>query len=148
VKNLGVPETPIVETARGRHYYFQLPKAHIRSATAIAEGLDIRAEGGYVVIPPSIHPSGRPYSWVIPPLGVDPFGAEPAPPPSWLMELLSKHRARSAHELARIVQGVPEGNRNNAAASFIRAFSWMLSPKIDWETDRVANARDCLEPAQ
>jgi hypothetical protein len=133
VKNLGVPETPIVETARGRHYYFQLPKAHIRSATAIAEGLDIRAEGGYVVIPPSIHPSGRPYSWVIPPLGVDPFGAEPAPPPSWLMELLSKHRARSG-TLARIVQGVPEGNRNNAAASYT-GFLLAALPEDRWETD-------------
>jgi hypothetical protein len=134
MKIWGVPETPIVETARGRHYYFQLPKAHIRSATAIAEGLDIRAEGGYAVIPPSLHPSGRPYSWVIPPRGLDPFGAEPAPPPAWLMELLSKHRARSrAPELSRIVQGVPQGQRNISSAALIGKLLGCL-PQDDWES--------------
>jgi hypothetical protein len=135
VKNWGVPETPIVETARGRHYYFQLPKAHIRSATVIADGLDIRGEGGYAVIPPSIHPSGRTYEWVLPPRGLDPFGAEPAPPPAWLMELISKHRARSdMFELSRIVQGVPQGNRNNAAASYA-GFLLAALPEDRWETD-------------
>jgi DNA-binding transcriptional regulator YiaG len=132
VKNWGVPETPIVETARGRHYYFHLPNAHIRSVAGIADGLDIRGEGGYAVIPPSIHPSGRPYSWVIPPLGLDPFGAEPAPPPAWLMELLSKHRARSG-TLARIVQGVPEGQRNISSAALIGKLLGCLPPD-DWES--------------
>jgi hypothetical protein len=135
VKNWGVPETPIVETARGRHYYFKVPDAQIRSATAIADGLDIRGEGGYAVIPPSIHPSGRTYEWVLPPRGLDPFGAEPAPPPAWLMELLSRHRARSgAPELSRIVHGVPEGNRNNAAASYA-GFLLAALPEDRWETD-------------
>jgi DNA-binding transcriptional regulator YiaG len=135
VKNWGVPETPIVETARGRHYYFKVPDARIRSATAIADGLDIRGEGGYAVIPPSIHPSGRTYEWVLPPRGLDPFGAEPAPPPAWLMELISKHRARSdMFELSRIVQGVPQGNRNNAAASYA-GFLLAALPEDRWETD-------------
>jgi putative DNA primase/helicase len=58
VKHLSIPETPIAETARGRHYYFHLPNAHIRSVAGIADGLDIRADGGYVVSPPSLHPTG------------------------------------------------------------------------------------------
>jgi hypothetical protein len=135
VKRLGVSETPIAETARGRHYYFSLPQAHIRSSAGIADGLDIRADGGYVVSPPSLHPTGKRYNWVIPPRGVDPYGALPAPPPSWLMELLSKHRARSGTlELSRIVQGVPEGNRNNAAASYA-GFLLAAIPEDRWETD-------------
>jgi hypothetical protein len=135
VKRLGVSETPIAETSRGRHYYFRLPKANIRSVAGIAEGLDIRADGGYVVSPPSFHPSGRRYDWVIPPRGVDTYGAEPAPPPSWVMEMLSKHRARSdMFELSRIVRGVPEGNRNNAAASYA-GFLLAALPEDRWETD-------------
>jgi hypothetical protein len=133
VKHLSIPETPIAETARGRHYYFHLPNAHIRSVAGIAEGLDIRADGGYVVSPPSTHPSGKRYEWIIPPRGLDPYGALPAPPPSWVMELLSKHRARSG-TLARIVQGVPQGNRNNAAASYA-GFLLAALPEDRWETD-------------
>jgi hypothetical protein len=59
VKHLSIPETPIAETARGRHYYFHLPNAHIRSVAGIAEGLDIRADGGYVVSPPAHTPAGN-----------------------------------------------------------------------------------------
>jgi Trp operon repressor len=132
VKHLSIPETPIAETARGRHYYFHLPNAHIRSVAGIAEGLDIRADGGYVVSPPSTHPSGKRYEWIIPPRGLDPYGAEPAPPPAWLMELLSRHRARSG-TLARIVQGVPQGQRNISSAALIGKLLGCL-PQDDWES--------------
>jgi hypothetical protein len=132
VKRWGTPETPIAETSRGRHYYYQLPDRAVPSIVGVADGVDIRAEGGYVVAPPSVHPSGRCYQWVIPPRGLDPFGAEPAPPPAWLMELISKHRARSG-TLARIVQGVPEGQRNISSAALIGKLLGCLPPD-DWES--------------
>jgi len=134
VQKRGIPETPIVETARGRHYYFALPDTRIRSATNIADGLDVKAEGGYVVVPPSVHPSGKRYEWIIPPRGLDTFGAEPAPPPSWLLEMLSKWRARSGTlELSRLVQGVPEGQRNISSAALIGKLLGCLPPD-DWES--------------
>lgn len=41
-------------TARGLHLYYQCPEgAHIRNSTAkLARGLNVRGEGGYVVVPP------------------------------------------------------------------------------------------------
>jgi hypothetical protein len=104
----------------------------IRSVAGIADGLDIRADGGYVVSPPSTHPSGKRYEWLIPPRGLDPYGALPAPPPAWLMELLSRHRARSG-TLARIVQGVPQGQRNISSAALIGKLLGCL-PQDDWES--------------
>jgi Trp operon repressor len=132
VQRLGVSETPIAETARGRHYYFELPKANIRSVAGIAEGLDIRAEGGYVVAPPSVHPSGKRYEWLIPPRGLDPYGALPAPPPQWLMELLSKRRSHS-RPVREIVYGVEEGERNVSSAALIGKLLGCL-PVDDWES--------------
>jgi predicted XRE-type DNA-binding protein len=132
VKRLGVSETPIAETARGRHYYFELPKANIRSVAGIADGLDIRAEGGYVVAPPSVHPSGKRYEWLIPPRGLDPYGALPAPPPQWLMELLRKRRSHS-RPVREIVYGVEEGERNVSSAALIGKLLGCL-PVDDWES--------------
>lgn len=50
----------------GFHFYFKSnPEHDIRnSAGRIGPGLDIRANGGYVVAPPSIHPNGTAYKWV------------------------------------------------------------------------------------
>jgi len=48
----------VVTTARGNHVYFRLPTA-IKSLKF--PQLDVKAEGGYVMAPPSIHPSGAEY---------------------------------------------------------------------------------------
>jgi hypothetical protein len=59
-----LPVTAEVKTRRGRHLYFRYPPGteHVRS---IAKGaLDIRADGAYIVAPPSLHLSGERYTWV------------------------------------------------------------------------------------
>jgi hypothetical protein len=61
-----LPETVASITPRGSHLFFKSENGAVRnSAGAIAPGLDIRGDGGYVVLPPSIHPSGRPYVWSV-----------------------------------------------------------------------------------
>jgi hypothetical protein len=58
-----LPQTKVVRTARGRHIWLQKPDGcgHIPSSTG--DGLDVRADGGYVIAPPSLHHSGRRYEW-------------------------------------------------------------------------------------
>jgi len=60
------PETPNVLTGSGgRHIYFRVPgELAIRSGTnKLGAGIDVRALGGYVVAPPSLHISGNRYDW-------------------------------------------------------------------------------------
>jgi len=55
-KALGpLPDTPIVLTPNGgQHIYFRYPDGYdIHNGAGIADGIDIRANGGYVVAPPS-----------------------------------------------------------------------------------------------
>lgn len=51
----------------GRHLYFACPPTTlIRNATRFhgAPGVDIRGDGGYVVVPPSVGANGRAYTWL------------------------------------------------------------------------------------
>ena len=61
-----LPLTPTVETGGGgRHYYFLLPAGtRVQKVPALLAGLDVQGEASYVVAPPTIHPSGRPYRWL------------------------------------------------------------------------------------
>lgn len=67
MEELGLlPETLVAQTGGGgHHYYFAWPQGReVRNKANLRPGIDVRGEGGYVVLPPSIHPSGRPYTWV------------------------------------------------------------------------------------
>lgn len=55
-------ETAQVQTGKGWHFYWRLPEgAEVRGRSG--DGWDFRAEGGGVIAPPSVHPSGAVYQW-------------------------------------------------------------------------------------
>lgn len=61
-----VMSTWIVETGKGIHVYLRLSDPSLVPSTKVkVEGkpIDIKGEGGYVVAPPSIHPSGKEYKF-------------------------------------------------------------------------------------
>lgn len=61
----GIPPTLTAKTQSGGwHYYFRYCPGLRNSAGAIAKGVDIRAEGGYVLAPPSVGENGE-YEWVV-----------------------------------------------------------------------------------
>jgi Bifunctional DNA primase/polymerase, N-terminal len=50
----------------GRHLIYQHPGGHLRCGTDfLGPGIDIKADGGYIVAPPSIHASGKCYEWEV-----------------------------------------------------------------------------------
>ena len=79
-----LPETLTAESPSGsRHLYFNWPSAGgIRNTTNVpGPGLDVRAEGGMVIAPPSVKPDGGRYIWV---------NASPvADAPQWLLDLVT-----------------------------------------------------------
>lgn len=56
--------TPIVQSGKGFHaYYSYYPGSRNWQQMENLSQLDLRSQGGQVVAPPSIHPSGRQYEW-------------------------------------------------------------------------------------
>jgi KaiC/GvpD/RAD55 family RecA-like ATPase len=48
----------------GRHRYYRHPGGGPIANVVLAPKLDVRADHGYVLLPPSVHPTGRVYRWV------------------------------------------------------------------------------------
>jgi bifunctional DNA primase/polymerase-like protein/primase-like protein len=144
-KHGALPATVEVITARGRHVYFKMPAAPIRnSAGKLAPGLDIRATGGYVLVPPSIHPTGRRYEW-----SVDCAGAI-ADAPSWLAERTTNgvgNGSKPPSEWRTLVQGINEGVRD---CSLTKLSGYLLRRHVDpfvaLELIRSFNATRCTPP--
>ena len=86
-KNGRLPKTVIVETGNGQHRYFRGDGRKIRnSAGKLGKGLDIRGDGGYVVGPGSVHPTGRVYKFKE---GRALDDIDIAQAPRWLLDLIS-----------------------------------------------------------
>ena len=81
----GLQPTIAAQTGKGLHLYYQHPGGKVTNRAGILPGMDIRGDGGFVVAPESIHPSGARYSWIIAP------GDRPlASVPDWLAYLLTR----------------------------------------------------------
>ncbi|HXQ49310.1 MAG TPA: bifunctional DNA primase/polymerase, partial [Thermoplasmata archaeon] len=103
-----LPGGPVVRTGGGgRHIYFAHPGGGVPSVVGFRPGLDLRADGGYVVLPPSPHKSGAPYAWVIPL-----ESAEVRLPPPWLLKVIEERRATSL-KFHTTDGKVPKGKRHD-----------------------------------
>lgn len=122
----GIPNTVEARTGGGgRHLYFRHPGGLVPSKVGLAPGIDLRGDGGLVVAPPSIHPSGRHYEWKA---SRGPDEVTPAAMPAWLSELAAGEGEHKGHPLshwrALVRGGVAEGERNNTLASLAGHLLW------------------------
>jgi hypothetical protein len=84
-----LPRTVTAVTGSGGlHFLFTWDPAHPVTngdAVHLGPGLDIRGEGGQIVVAPTVHPNGIGYVWSP---GRDPWTIDPSPAPGWLYEIL------------------------------------------------------------
>ena len=116
----GIPITATSRSARGAKYFFRMPEGvELKNRTNIVKGLDVRAEGGLIVVPPSIHASGVTYIWEP---DLSPFETEPAELPTWLLTLLTEGKESSTvadpasvsnNWAVTVLTGSTEGSRNS-----------------------------------
>lgn len=94
----------------GYHLFYQFPTnvAKVANRVKIFEGADLRADGGFIVLPPTIHPNGNRYEWVK--RGI------PGAFPVALLDLQSKPVVQNEGWISEALRGVSEGERNDTCA--------------------------------
>lgn len=134
---------PIVSTGKGWHLYLRWNK---EVKTKHFAGLDVIC-GGYVVAPPSLHSSGKPYRFVTPlnfcsPL-VDPekfTGSKPGPIPQRGIATLPIHLRKSD------LKGVKEGRRHNTAVAYLGLLFCRYFNEEDATAEMIVWNRKCQPP--
>lgn len=136
--------TTAVRTGNGFHFYFRLREGQIERGRASDGGesgkWDIRAEGGGVIAPPSIHPSGRIYEWLR-----DPSHLQDAPP--GLFDRVSSEgvAGNTRSMLTHLLQtGPTEGNRNQWLARIAGHYAKHI-PHQDAYEQMVRDANGSME---
>jgi hypothetical protein len=143
-----LPATVEAITGKGRHLYFRAGAHAVRnSAGQVAPGIDVRGDGGYVLAPPSIHPSGRAYAW-----SVDTANAI-ADAPGWLLSRMSGGsngvKAKPPEHWHQLLTNtVRNGERNTTLASMTGK---LLSAGLDdvtllYDLVLCVNVARCEEP--
>lgn len=105
-----LPATAVVRTGRGFHHHFKpLEGTKARSGTKIVEKVDVRAGGGLIIMPPSLHASGVRYQW-----DEASDGFDLAEAPEWAC--VKKAAPKTGGEIANVSDPTFDGVAETAAA--------------------------------
>lgn len=127
-------------TARGKHLYFTYPAEYVirNSAGKLSPGLDIRGDGGYVLIPASVHPSGQHYQWHDSDVPI-------ATAPAWLCQMAASSKQLPFQKAE--ISALPEGQRNYGLTRLAGARRRKGATQQEIETELLAaNIRRCKPP--
>jgi Bifunctional DNA primase/polymerase, N-terminal len=183
LRHLGkVSHAPTTVSGSGKpfryHLYFRHPHLPTKAkATPWHPNLEFRGQGGIVVMPPSIHKSGRPYRWATCKSLSD--LSLPPPPEKIIAELAAANAPRAPQQqvenqnapLIRVVPGISRGTRAFLAGKFAngpewngrlfraacdlegcglrldRAIPWLLAGARPWDAAEEARAIGTIESA-
>jgi len=117
-------DLPTTMTAKsggdGVHLYYKYAEG-VGNSARIRELTDIRGDGGYIIAPPSGHPSGGKYEW----LKKDPMQQFP----------FGKFNTQPANtDWKEIIDGIGEGSRNDSAAKVVGKLIQTFPPS-EWKTN-------------
>lgn len=106
-----ITRTAQAQTGRGWHFYFQWEAGIPNGTDRLAPGIDVRSEGGFVLLPPSIHKSGRRYEWL--------NDRDPLPLPVALKKALSGLHKEPVNSLSgeQASARIRQGQRNQSLTS-------------------------------
>ena len=153
-----------ITSAGGRHlYYLDDPKGsrNVTDLTGDGGGVDIKAERGLIVAPPSLHHTGEHYRWA---KGKSPDECEVAQAPEWLLgqvvqastaersddggPILNGHRNETLFRLACGLRRRDLSSRAIAAALRVINVERCENPLPESEIEKIADSAGRYDPAE
>lgn len=111
----------------GSHVFYKWREGLVGARVGIQQGVDIRSDASYIILAPSLHPSGNRYEWIT-------DENEPlAPAPVWLEAASSNedHERNDWQEFLSSQKG--PGIRNMSATKVAGKILYDMSPDV-WDT--------------
>ena len=134
---LDIPEMPRTPTSMtgggGYHLIYKMPKdSSLKNVVGLLKNVDIRAEGGMIIAPPSLHISGAKYAWV------DGRSFEDIQPVDFDFSILvqekkakkTKKRSKS-NWFEAYLNGVSDGERNASATRLAGRYFALGMTKVE-----------------
>lgn len=113
-ENGELPETVTAITGRGGMHLFYYVTEPLSCSTDPDAGVDIRADGGYIVAPPSVHPdTGRRYEWEN-----HPDDYEVATADDNVLAFIRAHQVQKQHEKFKMPSVIKKGQRDDVLFKF------------------------------
>jgi hypothetical protein len=138
-KNGALPTTLTAGTGGdGYHFVFRWPAGYTGKLRGkLGPGLDVKAEGGYIVLAPSLHASGKRYHWL--------NEAPIADAPAWMLDKLREPKAVAPS--GAVGETIADGERNSTLASLAGSMRrrGMGADEIEAAL-RVTNEQRCSPP--
>jgi hypothetical protein len=144
-----LPATANSRTARGFHHWYSLPAGvRIRNGATSLPHVEVKSAGGYVMAPPSVHPSGATYTWV-----TQLRRENIAPAPDWILALAeptgAPRQPRPAGEWAELVRGpISEGHRRDTLLRLGGLLFRSLPIEVAYELGHLWARASCTPPIE
>ena len=118
----------------GRQLLFAHPGQPVGNRARLLPGIDVRGDGGYIVVPPSRHVCGDRYQWT--------ERMTPAAPPGWLLELARGTRTTDVDSVEVAAPPPAHGSREQryAASALHRELTRLTSAAVGSRNDTLNRA--------
>ena len=141
-----LPDSWLSITGRGGYHLFYKSLFPVPSKIGWLEDVDIRADGGYVVAPPSIHPNGTRYEWEQDPEEYELITSDDTEVEFIFNSVLVDNKA-SRSEPLQVPDEIPEGHRDEFMFKLACKYQAMgMSDSEMMAALTVANQERCKPP--
>jgi len=86
----------------GQHYLYRFPEGEEVLSAVLGLGIELKAAGGYIIVPPSNHVSGRTYGWDV---GAHPQETAIAEIPQWILTIIGSREAKQYETGGAVTEG-------------------------------------------
>lgn len=140
-----LPDSWLSITGRGGYHLLYKSLFPVPSKIGWLEDVDIRANGGYIVAPPSVHPNGTLYQWEQDPDEYELVTTDDIDVEFVMNSVLASNKTNT--EPLKVPEEIPEGHRDEMMFKLACKYQAMGMSDSEMEAAlKVANAERCKPP--